>query len=278
MTNNELKNNEWITKDDYAEMYDLKDSTAYSKLENALKIAQEEDPNTIWTEKRGTGGSAKKYYKTELISKFISGPNVEKISKAYSKLKKENQRLQRENEKLIVESTFKNTRINELQETQKSLIRSINEITTVLTERADTYSSEIEKYKEKWLKSEKIRSNMLEFMFEHVPENTIYAMNFEDNTTPIDEDDIQAKLEEKGIQEELQDHNLKFITGFSIDKTTMTELIKKYSVNTKNPDPTKKLESTLSTIKQDLEKDRNFIKDIEKLNKDIKELHKKMNK
>lgn len=235
-----------MNKYEFAEAHSLNDSTAYKKLESALKIAQSENPNIEWTKKEGKGGSATKYYNTELLN-YISGANVEKISKAYSKIQRKNQLLERNVEKLVTELTLANTKIKSLEKSQINLIDTVNEI-------SQSFIKKIENKNKELYKEIEIKSNMLEFIFKNVSPDIISETNFSE-TAQSNKNDIHKMIEDKQYSEELEDDYISFLTNSTIDKDTMSKLLKKYSISIKEPDLNSKLELTLSEIKNVLKED-----------------------
>ncbi len=238
--------NNFMNKYEFAEANNLKESTAYKKLESALKIAQLEEPNIEWTKNVGKGGSATKYYNTEILN-YISGTNVTRIVKAYSKVQRKNNLLERDVERLVAQLTLANTKITNLEDSQINLIETINNISQSLIDKIENRDKEI-------YKSMKIKSNMLDFIYANVPEEIILEANFSEDSE-LNENDIQKIIEDKHDSEELEDDYISFLTNTYIDKSSMAKLIKKYSVPIKENDLNSKLEKTLSKIENVLNND-----------------------
>lgn len=141
---NGTKKDLYLTRKDFAKHLGISESTAYKRLIKAVKIAEMMEPNVVWTEQAGKGGTATIRYKASL-TKYMNQntPATNYVAKLNAAFDKEKQKTEMLTAKLKETIDI----ANKLQDEQITILTAASNTITTLEENyqklLNKYNSEI---------------------------------------------------------------------------------------------------------------------------------------
>lgn len=129
---NETKKDLYLTRKDFAKNLGISESTTYKRLIKAIEIAKVMEPNVVWTDQEGKGGTSTIRYKASLINYMNQKtPTINYVAKLNNAFDKEKQKTEMLTAKLKETIDI----ANKLQDEQITILTATSNTITTLEEK-----------------------------------------------------------------------------------------------------------------------------------------------
>lgn len=128
----ETKKDLYLTRKDFAKNLGISESTTYKRLIKAIEIAKVMEPNVVWTDQEGKGGTSTIRYKASLINYMNQKtPTINYVAKLNTAFDKEKQKTEMLTAKLKETIDI----ANKLQDEQITILTATSNTITTLEEK-----------------------------------------------------------------------------------------------------------------------------------------------